>query len=129
MKLRQGNVFTPVCHSIHRDVCVSATPLGQTPPVHAGIHTHPLPSACWDTHTPLPSACWDTHTPPAQCMLGYTPPCPVHAGIHTPPAQCMLGYGQQAGCTHPTGMYSCRNNVSAFKILFECVKCLKTLNT
>ena len=37
------------------------------------------------------------HHPPAQCMLGHT---------HTP-AQCMLGYGQQAGGTHPTGMYSC----------------------
>ena len=25
-------------------------------------------------------------TPPAQCMLGYTPPCPVYVGIHIPPA-------------------------------------------
>ena len=47
---------------------------------------HPLPSACWDTHTTLPF--------------------PVHAGIH-PPVQCMLGYDQQAGGTHPTGMHSC----------------------
>ena len=29
-KLRQGNVFTPVCHSVHRGVSAS---------VHAGIHT------------------------------------------------------------------------------------------
>ena len=29
------------------------TPQADTPcPVHAGIHTHLLPSACWDTHTP-----------------------------------------------------------------------------
>ena len=41
-KLRQGNVFTPVCHSVHGG---SATP-GQTPPwadtpcaVHAGIRS------------------------------------------------------------------------------------------
>ena len=28
-------------------------------------------------------------THPPQCMLGYTPPCPVHAGIHTPlPSAC-----------------------------------------
>ena len=28
-------------------------------------------------------------TPPAQCMLGYTPLCPVHAGIHVPlPSAC-----------------------------------------
>ena len=34
--------------------------LGFNPPrpVHAGIHTQPLPSACWDT-PPLPSACWN----------------------------------------------------------------------
>ena len=39
------------------------TPPRQTPPcpVHAGVHTHPLLSACWDTHTP------------AHCMLGYMP--------------------------------------------------------
>ena len=83
---------------------------------------------------PLVDTPLDRH-PPVQCMLGYTPPCPVHVGIHNPlgrhpqwrhpscpvhawihthmhawihlPAQCMLGYGQQAGGTHPTGMHSC----------------------
>ena len=34
--------------------------MADPPPVHAGIHTPSLPSACWNTHTP------------AQCMLGYT---------------------------------------------------------
>ena len=38
MKLRQGNVFTPVCHSVHMGG--SAIPPGQTAP---------LCSACWDT--------------------------------------------------------------------------------
>ena len=51
--LRQGNVFTPVCHSVHRGdlphpradtPSCSDTPPGQTPP---------------------------RQTPPAQCMLGY----------------------------------------------------------
>ena len=51
-KLRQGNVFTPVCHSVHRGgVClwsrgVSTTPPGQTPPADPpGRHPlgrHPL---------------------------------------------------------------------------------------
>ena len=36
--------------------------------------------------------------PPAQCILGYTPPCPVHAGIDMATA---------ADGTHPTGMHSC----------------------
>ena len=58
-KLRQGNVFTPVCHSVHRGgVC--HTPPGQTPPAQ-----------CMLGYTPLPSACWDT------------PPCTVHAGIRS----------------------------------------------
>ena len=26
MKLRQGNVFTPVCHSVHRGVCLADPP-------------------------------------------------------------------------------------------------------
>ena len=30
-KLRQGNVFKPVCHSVHRGVSVRETPLGQRP--------------------------------------------------------------------------------------------------
>ena len=34
--------------------------------------------------------------PPAQCMLGYTPLC-----------SACWDTGQQAGCTHPTGMHSC----------------------
>ena len=121
--MRQGNVFISVC----QEFC----PRGR------GVyHTHYSPLS---RHS-LPSACWDTH-PPAQCMLGYThpcpvhvgiwstsrwyadTPCPVHAGIHTPlpsacwdthtPAQCMLGCGQQAGGTHPTGMHSCGNFVHA----------------
>ena len=67
-KLRQGNVFTPVCSSVHRGVC------------------HPSPG----------------QTPPGRHPPGQKPP-----QADTPPAQCMLGYGQQAGGTHPTGMYSC----------------------
>ena len=49
-------VFTGFCHSVHRGG-ESQHALGRHPP---------------------------GQTPPAQCMLGYTPPCPVHAGIHPP---------------------------------------------
>ena len=38
------------------------TPPGQTPPVYAGIHTHPCP-----VHAGI-------HPPQTQCMLGYSPP-------------------------------------------------------
>ena len=100
MKLQEGNVFTPVCHSVHRR-CLphppgrhpprqtppwADTPPGQTPPgwtlPWAGT---PLPSACWDTPCPVHSG---IH-PPTQCMLGYTyPPCAVHAGIWSTSGWC-----------------------------------------
>ena len=47
----QGNVLTPVCHSIHKGVC--HTPPDQTPPTPLG------------RHSPL------GRHPPVQCMLGY----------------------------------------------------------
>ena len=82
-KLRQGNVFTPVCHSVHRGEGVSATFLGRH---YRG--RHPL----------------DRHPP------GQTPPCPVHAGIHTPLAQCMLRYTplctMHAGIPSTSGRYA-----------------------
>ena len=46
--LWKGNVFTRVCHSVHRA-------------------DTPLPAQCMLGYTPWPSACWDT--PP--CMPGY----------------------------------------------------------
>ena len=64
------------------------------------------------------------YTPPwadtPQCMLGYTPPCPVHAGIHMATA---------ADGTHPTGMHSCLNinvYVSIRKSQNEAAKVLAT---
>ena len=86
------------------------TPLGQTPPWQTPLGRHPPGQTPFPGQTP-PGQTSPRQTPPAQCMLGYIPPCPVHAGIH-PPAQCMLGYGLQAGGTHPTGMHSCFKKVS-----------------
>ena len=98
-------MFLHLCHSVQGGgVCPSACwdtppsrhdlPPGQTPPPPG--QTPPPPGQT----PPLPSACWDTHTPaPAKCVLGYTPPCPVHARID-------MATG--ADGTHPTGMHSCR---------------------
>ena len=92
-KLRQGNVFTPVCHSVHRGECLhlvrGTCPLGRHPPGQT-------PSRADGRHPPSLG-----RHPPAQCMLGYT---------HLP-TQCMLGYGQQVGSAHPTGMHSCLQKV------------------
>ena len=79
--LRQGNVFTRVCHFVHTGV--SATPPGRH---HPSGQTLPRADTPWaDTPLGIHPLWVDTpwaDTSPAQCMLGYT---------HTP-AQCMLGY-------------------------------------
>ena len=56
-KLVQGNVFTPVCHSVHS---------GGGP---RGLSDTPLPSTSWDNIPPV--QCMLGYTPPAQCVLGY----------------------------------------------------------
>ena len=70
-KLRKGYVFTPVCHSVHRE---------------GGV----CPSACWDTHTPgQTSPQTDTpqaDTPWADPPLTDTPQADTHLGKHPPPA-------------------------------------------
>ena len=95
---------------------VSATPPRQTPPWadtpgQTPLGRHPPGQTPFPGQIPPGQTSPRQTPPPAQCMLGYIPPCPLHAGIH-PPAQYMLGYGQQAGGTHPTGMHSCFKKVS-----------------
>ena len=91
--LGQGNIFAPVCHSVHR----VGGYLGRYPP---GRYTH------LGRYTP------QAGTSP---LARYTPSGQVH------PQQRMLGYGQQAGDTHPTGMHSCPRcncySVHSFKII------------
>ena len=61
-KLWEGNVFTPVCHSVHRA---------------EGVYL----SACWDTHTP-------GQTPPGKHPTGQTPPwANTHPWADTPPGR------------------------------------------
>ena len=78
-KLREGNVFTPVCDYVHRGRC--------TPPL-ADI---PLPL----TDTP-----WQTH-PQADTPLGRYPTGRHPPGRH-PPERATAADG-----TLPTGMHSC----------------------
>ena len=80
MKLRQGNVFTPVCHSVHRVLSAippgrhpqADSPLGrplvqtpsmQTPPRQTPLGRHPQADSLLGRHPlerhRLPSACWD----------------------------------------------------------------------
>ena len=87
----EGYVFTGVCVSTGRG-CLPLVPvgclppLGQTPPEgrHPPRRHHPL----------------GRH----RLAVGRHPNLGPEADI--PPADT-TGYGQQAGCTHPTGMHSC----------------------
>ena len=84
-----------VCHS----PCLVTPPRwADTPrPVHAGIHTYP-----------------------AQCMLGYTHPHPVHAGIHPHPVH--------AGIRSTSGRHASYWN--AFLLMLALTQILKlTCNT
>ena len=88
----QGNIFTPVCHSVHgRGVCQGEPPRqgnpplpGRTPPAR---ETHPLPGR----HTPCQGDTLPDQTPRDQ----------------TPPGKQSAAYDQRAAGTHPTGMHSC----------------------
>ena len=70
------------------------TPLGHTPPAHTHSSKSHTPLITHPHHTP-----W-SHAPIPNCMLRYTAPAQVHAGIHTHPLpHCMLGY------THPVPLH------------------------
>ena len=124
--LGQGNIFAPVCYSVHRGGSTWAgTPSAGTPnPPPPGRYT---PLGRYNPpgrYTP-----WQVHLTgrytPRQVLPGrYTPWAGTPPGRYTHPwagtptlgrytpgryttRQCMLGYGQQAGGTHPTGMHSC----------------------
>ena len=78
----RGNIFTPVCHSVHRGGEVSAS-------VHAGIpHTPPWTRHPPGTrHLPGPDTPWTRHPP------GPDTPRPDPPGTRPPPAQFFWGGG------------------------------------
>ena len=81
-------------------------PRADTPPTLGRHPTHP-------GQTPR------RQTPPRQCMLGYTHPCPVYAGIHRhcSPAQCMLAYTVPSACWDRHG-YCCGRYASYWNTFF-----------
>ena len=97
--LGQGNIFTPVCHSVHRGVPGQVPPWDQVHPPGPG--TSPTP---WDqvhlpdqVHSP-----WDQVHPQTR----YIPWDHVPPQDQVPPEQCMLG---------DTG------NKRVVRILLECI--------
>ena len=93
MKLRKGNVFTPVSQSFCSQGGLPQYMLGCILPQ----------TRC--RHPPRPEA--DPPKPP-RTRGRHSPPGAVHAGR----------YGQQEGGTHPTGMHSCSLNFFACRLIF-----------
>ena len=91
-KVREGNVFTPVCHSVHRG-CL---------PLPLGLGLCVSVSGSRGVCTPL----W-ADTPLGKHLHGQTPP----GQTPTPPPEntaCdVREMTIEAGATHPTGMHSC----------------------
>ena len=108
--LGQGNIFTPVCHSVHR---------GWSASVHAGIPHPPPPGPGPTPPSPRSRPPGTRHPPRNQAApLGPGPPPrdqATHRSRPCPPGAKHAGkYGQRAGGTHPTGMQSCCSNVFIF---------------
>ena len=100
-KLREDNVFTPVCYSVHRG---GGLPLGRgggyLPLVLRG-YPHPTGRHCLGRHLPGQTPPDQTHTPQADTpCLGRHPT--AWAG-RPPPLEMTI----EAGCTHTIGMHSC----------------------
>ena len=105
--LGQGNVFTPVCHSVHRGKGVCLTPphpecrpggeVGQTTQADSPLNadSSPLDANSW-MQTPLDADPLDADPPDADPRM------------QTPQMQTPLDADPpDADGTHPTGMHSC----------------------
>ena len=99
----QGNIFTPVCHSVHRGGSASKhagipTPPTSHPPDQAPLQTRPPPGA----DTPPSRHPTPPHPRPYTPRSRHPP-----RTIHPPPQKQTPAYGLRAAGTHPTGMHSC----------------------
>ena len=90
----QGNIFTPVCHSVHG---------GCLPQCMLGYHIPPRADTPGSRHPRKQTAPRSRH--PAGSRHPYRK--------QTPPPEQTPAYGQWAAGTHPTGMHSC------YKIIFK----------
>ena len=94
----QGNIFTPVCHSVHKggfclNACWDTPPPEQTPLGHPpGADTHPPEQTLpWEQTPPKQTPPWSRHPPPEQTPpWEQTPPPsretpPSRVDTHPPP--------------------------------------------
>ena len=123
--LGQGNIFAPVCHSVHRGGYLGRyTPQAGTPQPQAGTPPGQVP--LWQVH---PSG---RYTPPGRYPSGQVPPPLVGTPpgrspspwVGTPPqtGTAPLGQVPQPGQVQPPGN-ACWDTVNkwAVRILLECI--------
>ena len=114
-KLGQGNVFTGVCDSVLRGVCLpqctpswACTPPGLVPPrqVPPG-QVHPPPARYTPGQVPPEVHPLGRYTLQAGTPPSRYPPGQVHPLCRYTHHQEEYSGGQRAAGTHPTGMHSC----------------------
>ena len=113
--LRKGNIFTGVCHSVHRRggwwcVCHHASPQADTPRLHTPQTTYPLDYVPPWTMYPPGLRTPRLHTSRLHTPQDYVPPQNMYPPWTTYPPGAMYPPpvdGLCAGGTHPTGMHSC----------------------
>ena len=103
-KLGQGNVFTGVCDSVNRGVCLSACWDTNTPPTHTHNPPEQTPQT---THTP-----WSRHTP-----QDHTPPAP---GADTPRTRPTHPPSEaDSGIRSTSGRYASYWNAFLFQLILS----------
>ena len=109
----QGNIFTPVCHSVHRGGYLTRyTPRDQVHPPRTRYPPDQVHPPRPGTHPPGPGRPPRPGTPPpgpgTPPRSGTPPGLGTPPGTrYTPPGLQTPEYGQRSAGTHPTGMHSC----------------------
>ena len=119
--LGQGNVFTPVCHPVYREVvCIwvvlhpgGFASTGSASGGRSASRRSPsrasasMEGFCLQGEVCPRGFCIQRglHSNKEVCLQGGLPPRAGRVGQTPPPGT--TGYGQQAGGTHPAGMHSC----------------------
>ena len=122
--LGQGNVFTPVCHSVHRGVGLpnplpDTDPPRQTPWMQTSLGwTDPPPDADSARCRPpgLGRPPWGGADPPSMQTLPDADP----RGLAD---QVPSRYCRQVGGTHPTGMHTCLSFLFHLNLFQDMLSC------
>ena len=114
--LGQGNIFTPVCHSVHRGGMRGCSWGGMHGCSRGGCMVAPggdMRGFIWGVHGFIQGVCIVLFG--GACMVLFWGVCMVlfaGACVVFPVFSDTMRYGQWAGGMHPTGMHSCCRNIN-----------------